>query len=61
MCLIDRVINLLSLRASIAAFWATSLTLNGGLIKFNAVIIFFDPYPHPTLNEASPKILENLL
>ena len=44
-----------------AAFCATSLTLKGGLITFSALIIFFEPYPHPTLREDKPYILENVL
>ena len=28
---------------------------------FNVSIIFFDPYPHPTLKEANPNIFENVL
>ena len=35
--------------------------LNGGLITFKAFIIFLEPYPHPTLKEANPNILENVL
>ena len=52
--LIEREINLLSLRASTAAFCATSLTLNGGLRILSASIIFFDPYPHPIRNDDKP-------
>ena len=29
--------------------------MKGGLITFKALIIFFEPYPHPTLNEANPN------
>ena len=37
-----------------AAFCATSLTLNGGLIILRALIIFFDPYPHPIRKDDNP-------
>ena len=40
-----------------AASCATPFTLNGGLITFKASIIFFDPYPQPTLKEANPKAI----
>ena len=60
LCFIDLSINLLSLSASIAHFCATSLTLNGGLMEFKALIIF---YLHITsiLNDANPYIFENVL
>ena len=61
LCFIERDINFVSLRDSKAANWATSFTLNGGLIIFNASTIFFDPYPQPTLREANPNILEKVL
>ena len=54
-------INFLSLSDSTAASCATPFTLNGGFITFKASIIFFDPYPQPTLKEASPNIFENVL
>ena len=52
--LIERDINLLSLRDSTAAFWATSLTLNGGLMMLRDFIIFVYPYPHPILSDDNP-------
>ena len=59
--LIERDINFVSLRDSIAAFCATSFTLNGDLILFRASIIFRDPYPQPILKDAKPWIFENVL
>ena len=52
--------NCLSFKDSAAATWAKPFTLKGGLITFNALIICFDPYPQPILNEAKPNILENV-
>ena len=54
LCLIDFDINILSLSDSIADNSPIFVILNGGLIYINAFIISFDPYPHPTLKEASP-------
>ena len=61
MCLTDLLINFVSLSDAIAASCATPFTLNGGLITFKASIIFFDPYPQPTLQEANPNLFEHVL
>ena len=61
LCFTDWETNFVSLRDSTAASWATSLTLNGGFIKFKASTIFLGPYPQPIRKEANPYIFENVL
>ena len=48
------LITVNALTAADAENKAALFTLNGGLILFNALIISFDPYPHPTRRPAKP-------